>query len=446
MVSHMGNDENRYNEIKELMERQEKDSNGKLPNAKLKVQGNVSKANIYRFPLGMLHFNKSNGRVKSEVLAKEAQFGRILDTGDEGDQGVLKELILAIRRDENDKVKRDLKQNGQMLPGIITHDGIVINGNRRKALLEELHHETHDPKYGYLEAQVLPSSISRPELWLIEAGIQLSAPQQLDYSPINNLLKLREGLNSSISVADMAACIYGMSEEKLKEDIDRLDIIDEYLNDYLNKSGRYYLLDKKNEHFINLQNILKWLERPRGGVNKDWEPDQNDIAELKIVAFNYIRAQFPHVRIRELRDIFSIKSSWDELKLALEIDTETDETLDDELVPTGGAENEEEEFPDDEDSEPTLIITDAEEKDFRDESRWRNRNEGELKGFFESAKEQLKIQEDSITPLKLARRALRNLSGIRENISIAEQPELDEILGDIIRKVNKLRNFKARKK
>ncbi|GAI06379.1 unnamed protein product, partial [marine sediment metagenome] len=155
---------------------------------------------------------------------------------------IIKDLLLSIRKDENEKVKADLAKKGQIRPGIITCDGIVINGNRRKALLEELYAEAGLEKYKYLEVHVLPSDITKSELWLIEAGIQMSTPQQLDYSPINNLLKLKEGILSGLRIEDMAARIYGVTAEKIKVDIERLDLIDEYLKDFIVKPGKYYLV------------------------------------------------------------------------------------------------------------------------------------------------------------------------------------------------------------
>ena len=49
-------------------------------------------------------------------------------------------------------------------------------------------------------------------------------------------------------------------------DLERLNLIDEYLEDFIEKPQRYYLVDGLNEHFINLQKILDWANNPRGRV------------------------------------------------------------------------------------------------------------------------------------------------------------------------------------
>ena len=167
--------------IQDYMKREEEDAGGKdkLRQDKFEVKGKVDLAPIYKFSHAELAFNKANGRIHAETIEKETELGRLLDIWNNDDQKIIKHLLLSMERDANEKIKTDLTKKGQIRPGIITCDGIVINGNRRKALLDEIYEETGEEKYKYLEAHVLPSNITKSELWLIEAGIQMSAPQQL---------------------------------------------------------------------------------------------------------------------------------------------------------------------------------------------------------------------------------------------------------------------------
>ena len=198
MPTVMPHDNARARILRGLMTSQETDAGGKdaMRKDKLVIKGPAVLCPIYQFRLSHLHYNKANGRIKAEVSELEAQLGRKLDMPDAKDRDRIRDLLLSIRKDENDKIREDLRRNGQLQPGIVTCDGTIVNGNRRRALLEQLYEETHDEKYNSLDAHVLPSDITKSEVWLIEAGIQLSAPQQLDYSPINHLLKLREGIDA----------------------------------------------------------------------------------------------------------------------------------------------------------------------------------------------------------------------------------------------------------
>ncbi len=441
MVTTMPYDPARKNMIRDRAKKQEDDFGGKdrLRNAKLTVKGTTSLEPIYRFQLDDLAYNKANGRIKAEVIEKEAELGRIINQFDDIDKKILREILLSIRRDENDKIKEDLRKNTQIFPGIITVDGIVINGNRRKALLEELFEETNDEKYRYLDVHILPSDINKSELWLIEAGIQLSAPQQLDYSPINHLLKLREGVNSGLNIPQMASRIYGVSEEQLTGDLKRLKLIDEYLADFLGKEGKYYLVKNLNEHFINLCNILDWAERPRGAVRRDWAPNNDDINELKLVGFYYIRMRMPHLRIRDLRDIFATSYSWQEARRALSVDSNlTDEEKQKfGITPIPEVEDEDEL---DEAEDDDGIITLAEQRDMQEEVIWRENRSNELKSIYQDAKEQETIVKDSEKPLTLAQRALKNIKAISDvGGNKLNDSEIDQILGEIISLINSIR-------
>jgi hypothetical protein len=443
MPTVMPHDPGRARKIRELMKNQEDDAGGKagLSKAKLIVKGRVELLPIYQFRLTDLYYNKANGRIKAEVSAVETQLGRHIDITDDVDKKRIKNLLLSIRRDENEKIREDLKQNGQMQPGIITCDGIIINGNRRHALLEELYSETHEEKFNTLEVQILPSDITKSEVWLIEAGIQLSTPQQLDYSPINHLLKLREGVDSGLDVSVMAQRIYGIDESRLERDLARLKLIDEYLEHYLLKPGHYHLIDGLAEHFIDLQNILEWLEKPKGPVRRDWYPNLEDINELKLVAFHYIRAKFAHLRIRDLRDLFCRKSAWDDLRNSLDIKIEVEKLTPievkndlDELEIEGDLEFESK-------GDSVVITGEVVEAEKRKEKSWQKQVINDLKSNFEDAMEQLNIEKHREKPLDLARRALRRLEGIPEDSEELSKPELNRVFGKIISRVNLLRKI-----
>ncbi len=444
MTSSMPVSETKRKLIRDIIESQNKAVGGveKIDKRRLVIAGNVKSLPIYQFELTQIKFNKANGRIKSEVLEKESSLGRELDETEE-DQKIVKDILLSLRREENNKTKVDLIKNGQMEPGIITCDGIVINGNRRKAILEEIFYEEDaSEKYKYFDALVLPSSIKKSELWLIEAGIQLSATQQLDYSPVNHLLKLKEGLDSGLSKSEMAARIYGVSEEKILQDIARLKLIDEYLDVFINKPDRYYLIDNINEHFINLQTILDWANNPRGNIKFDWSPDKSDINELKLVCFFYIRQKFQHLRIRNIRIQFSKKSAWQQIRKSLEIFDITEDTEEDHYDEKLDELTSDLDFDEEEDSEFIKDIIEAQDK--RQEAEWRGKHGKKLHMHFEDAQEQVEIDKDKGKPLALAKRALNNINGISIESNRLADDELDEVFSKLIKSINILRD-KARK-
>ncbi len=438
----MPHDPVRKKMIRAHLKEQEDAAGGRdgLPKEKLIVKGKAEREPVYKLSLDDLAFNKANGRIKAEVLEKEAELGRLLRPEVAEDQRIIKTILLSIRKDENEKIRGDLRKYGQTRPGIITCDGIVINGNRRKALLEDLYRETKETKYKYLDVQVLPSDITKGELWLIEAGIQMSAPQQLDYSPINNLLNWRDGVLGGLKAEEMAARIYGVTKENIESDLERLKLIDGYLADFLGKPERYYLVRALNEHFIDLQLIMNWAKRPRG-VPMNWKPTASDINELKLVGFYYIRGRFPHLRIRELRDLFATQESWNEAKkvLGLNVEAPVEGTGTNKAEAASVTNDDSEEA--DISSEDTAFTTTVEEQDIQEEVIWRAANERELKNFYEDAKEQKQIVKDSQRPLALARKALKMLQAIRPQKAKLTEPELDDVLRDVVSTTNALRKI-----
>ncbi len=430
-------DKGRQKKLADLMRRQKDDakSRGGLPRAKFIVKGKAEQRPIYSFRTSDLLLNKANGRIKSQMMDREAELGRTLDVAEEETQRIIKGILQSMRKEENAKIKGDLERNGQMQPGIVTCDGIVINGNRRKVLLEELFDENSAEEYAYLDAHVLPSDIEKRELWLIEAGIQLSTPQQLDYSPVNHLLKLREGQDSGVDIDSMARRIYGVDPNELRDDLERLKLIDEYLEDFLDKKGRYHLVEGKNEHFISLQKYV--LDRVRSQrARSDWSPTESDIAELKVVAFNFIRGGFPHMRIRDLREVFLTATPWGPLPgmQLIEVSVGEEETP----APPADEAEEAEEYASGDEAPATSR---AAQLDKAEEAHWIKKNRDTLKRFFEESKEQLQIEKDRAQPLALAKRALKNIRAIQEDSVGVEAPDLDEVLRRIIEKANALRAF-----
>ena len=179
-------------EINDLIKKFKKDVDDKgesLEKRSIEVMGRKEILEVYRLPIPSLRYNIRNGRFAAELQELESKLGRSLSTQDRGDSKSIKDLLLVQDREQTNYLKEDIREKGQIDPGLITYDGQVINGNRRMAVLEELYSETNNEKFLFLEVQVLPKSVDQKGLWRIEAGLQLSRDKRLSYSPINQLFK-----------------------------------------------------------------------------------------------------------------------------------------------------------------------------------------------------------------------------------------------------------------
>ena len=133
--------------------------------------------------------------------------------------------------------------------------GRLLNANRRMAILSALHDETHDPKFEYLRVARLPKDVDEQDIWRIEAGLQFAKEFRLDYSPINELLKLKEGRDSGLSPADISQTLLGRytpngDDEKLSI----LKLIESYLV-FIGRPGQYHMV--KEEHNVEKFNSLQ---------------------------------------------------------------------------------------------------------------------------------------------------------------------------------------------
>src|ERR1700744_1044973 len=89
---------------------------------------------VFRIPTRNLIYNKYNGRILSMVKSFERQF-HILDPELKKDKEIIEEFLWQSKPDRNESTLADLKKWGQKRVGIVTRDGIVVDGNRRCCLL-----------------------------------------------------------------------------------------------------------------------------------------------------------------------------------------------------------------------------------------------------------------------------------------------------------------------
>ncbi len=254
------------------------------------LEGSNEDLPVYRLPLDITFYNIKNGRFKMEYLALVKKEGRELDSRDPKDAKKIQNLLVDLDPKESNNLRDDIQQYGQRKPGISTYDGFVINGNRRRAILSSLN-DSGLSGFNYTDVCRLPSGVSDADLWLIEAGIQLSKNVQLDYGPINTLLKFKEGVDAGLTVIQIAKNLYGGDEKKIQEKLEILRLIELYL-DWLGEPEQYKNVERVHEHFLDLKSILD--KAKKDGYDDDVQ------AALQIIGFQLIH---DGVAQRELRKI-----------------------------------------------------------------------------------------------------------------------------------------------
>lgn len=251
---------------------------------KVEIKGKIEYLDSYILPLTLLQYNHDNRRFNLEIQEHETKIGRKLDPTDDEDVKTIKELLL-LDKTESQKLYNDLKLLGEQREvAAITHDGIVVNGNRRMATIEQLHIE-NPKKWDDLWVVRLPEDISEKDLWKIEAGLQLSKEKVAEYGPVNNLLMIYEGHKAGLTNSEIAASMYGWSEEQVRIDLERLGIIETFLQ-FLGQPKNYGVIKRFQlaEHFIDIQKgLVKKL--------KDCGAPKKELTRKLEIVFLFLRAR-----------------------------------------------------------------------------------------------------------------------------------------------------------
>lgn len=277
---------------------------------------------VYKIPLKYLVYNKYNGRILSRTKSIERGGIEIKPDTEEGKK-CLEDLLWKSKPARNRQTKDSIKRTGQEKVGIVTRDGIIIDGNRRAMLLNKLTEEGVPDRNGF-KAVVLPVKLEEKpsEIEHLETFYQMGVDEKLDYNPIEKYLKVQAQKLKGISLKETARWM-GESVPTVKEYLDVMKTMDDYLC-YLEYDGIYTQLDGREDQFIHLTKWLKTFHTDNGGKSAkafDGYKD-DDVDDLETIAFDYIRVKYEGKKFRLLghgqkeNHFFGDENIWDGFKEA----------------------------------------------------------------------------------------------------------------------------------
>ena len=239
---------------------------------------------VYKIPLEYLVYNKYNGRILSRTKSLESQ-GLVIDTEQESGRKLIERLLMESNPGRNKQTLESIGKLGQEKVGIITRDGIIIDGNRRAMLLNK------SGKFDYFKTVVLDVTLEESPLEIekLETTYQMGEDEKLGYNPIEKYLKAK-GFNQRGVAIDKISSWMGEAEATVKEYLSVMNTMDDYL-DYLGYNGIYTQLDGREDQFINL---TKWLSNFYGGGSQKagWDYRDADVDDLKMISYDYIRIRY----------------------------------------------------------------------------------------------------------------------------------------------------------
>jgi len=309
---------------------------------------------IYYVPTELLRYRKDNGRISSDILHYEKHNGLLIEESEEA-QGIIEGFLKSKDKEKTEDLINIIEHEGQRDPAIITCDGFLINGNRRKMVMETLQKKhPGDPKYLDMKIVILPSEKDEGgpptlfEIEQIENRYQLQSEGKAEYYAFDRALSIRRKIECGLSLEAQLKddpSYAGLDPKKFKEAVKKcekeylkpLECIDRYLS-YLQREELYITVstglgdpegrwqafhDYYNSVYVKLQDDKKFYQL---GINEDEKGDVEDIA-FKIIRMR----EFPnlpkaHMIIRQLpkwlgnehakKDLFELK------KITLELPKE----------------------------------------------------------------------------------------------------------------------------
>ena len=370
---------------------------------KLKYQGEIREFNVHKIPLEFLAYNVENGRISSLVKSYKREHGD-LDMTRDTDANKVAQFLFESSEDRNKKTMRDLAQNGQLEPGIITMDGVIVDGNRRASLLRRITEssefdQTTKDKCSYFLARILPEDADEKEILRLETSYQMGADSKVDYNPIEKYLHTRDMYDKSFSIDQIAEYMGLSSSKEVLLNLEIMGLIDSYLDTY-GYTGIYTRLPRGCEDdFLKLNMALKKI---RGGKISWIQSDELDEVEndLRLICFDFIRLEekgdfdFRMLASTASSNFLADEKTWHFfVNSYYEIAVEDEESTEDVL---SRATN---------DEEAKRLLNQRDNK-------WKNNVREHLMDSFRDCKNQLENKKEKGKPAALLKKAINALSEI----------------------------------
>ncbi len=268
------------------------------------IKGKTSK--IYELPVKELKFRKENGRIKAEVESYEKINGTLNELSDET-QELLRTFLGKNDPDKKEILKQQIKHKGQLQPAIITCDGFLINGNRRKMILEELYEESHkSSQFEKMRVIILPENVSLFDIKRIENRYQLQDDGKSEYHGLNRALTIRDNIKDNYSLlaqikddpqySDKSTRELQTVEKQFQRDyLLPLECVDRYLKTF-NREGLYNTIsesagDKEGrwQAFKDYSNFYYGTLKNPSAIKQLGINDSNEVGKIENAIFKIIR-------------------------------------------------------------------------------------------------------------------------------------------------------------
>lgn len=305
-------------------------------------KGETRQENVYEIPPNLLRFNYLNGRIGTEAIEYGQINGEELsELGIDEANDIIHDWIWKKTKKDNKKTLEDIREKTQIIPGVITRDGIVIDGNRRFMIARILNEQGLNRQFKaiILDDTYSDGGESEFQIKRLEAEIQMGQDEKVKYGAIEPYLRIMdfvdnyiESTSSQMTYDELCKIMKIKDEKEAKKKYRIGKLMLEYL-EYIGFDKMWSRLENTEDLFIQLEYMTKLYYDGKGVAG--WERDNEDIEKYKYLGFDLIRWNYnadsklkngwDSKRIREKyfknskeNAIFSKKRIWEEFVENLE--------------------------------------------------------------------------------------------------------------------------------
>ena len=222
---------------------------------------------VIRLPIEFLLYRMENGRTRvlqEEFIRKNGFDENYFGSGEENEEvqkvqhGFLLQQSKHPRADIYGELSYCALQTENVL---ITHSGVVLNGNRRLAAMRDLLAGEDGAKFssfGSVNAAVLPSTATIADLEDIESELQERPETKLEYDWISRRLNLRRRRDQmNIPIEKIKKMYRFKSQKDINREVEQLELAEDYLERYLKRPKDYSAVENSEQIFKQLQAALE---------------------------------------------------------------------------------------------------------------------------------------------------------------------------------------------
>ena len=402
------------------------------------------KSPVKLVPVELLRYRKDNGRIASDVLSYERLNGTLIEK-DVNAQKVLRKFLDDKDSEKTSELMNSIRHSTQRHPAVITSDGFLINGNRRKLALEKLYDETKEERFKWMRVVILPGENDIEdggpptiyEIEQIENRYQFQSEGKAEYYSFDKALSIRKKINHGMTLeeqlkddpnfAHLGQKEFNKVVKKYKEDyLEPLNCIDAYLESL----GRVALYDTVSTGITDREG--RWLaffdyynhvEKKLNDNDKlyDLGLKEDEVGLVRDVAFKIIRK-------REFKDLPKVHKIMRDLPKILKNPEAKEEILKIKKVRM--------DLPSDK------IFKDGKEVDEREKDKiWASENVQELQHHVSKALNLIAYQQEKEKPIDLLKSAFQKLTNKEmkpENIEENDLGQARKLATEIENAANKL--------